>query len=512
MRVQSANSAALLALLLLALADGPASAAEAFDWDDGPQGWYFYYEYNNGLGDCMPWLGHGGEGDSGFVFAPLDKVQIHFSAPGAHEALYTCPGIDCPFLDTAVDLTRLNQITVSLNRQPLSAAINSPAPAADLKGGKLVFFVGRFDSATRYAFYYYNRQCFAEPPAAGWHPTSISLTTNPEDWTSFDPVTHAFPVSDLLPNPQQWGIWILDAAGQPTGNLGFDNLSFGKPRVVTPVSKALPGHFTFDCGAEDWNYWFEYNPEVGDPLPWRPGGGFAAGHTWSPLQQLKLWPPAPEPTNAHFLFVTYDRQNPLSLAKGATIRARFNRQPLPARQPAVALMGSVLCFFVGTARSASDYAFYYFNRAMPVSSASGWNSAQLTLTSNPADWRLLAGRGKLPALSELLPNPPQYGFCLIGARAQPSGWLGIDALDFQVPLHVASVAVLPESNSVKLSWVNTFSGCISLRARPRGGEGDIVTLLTTPWLDLLQCPPEWGRVEYVAPLAEQSGFFWLEAE
>jgi hypothetical protein len=60
--------------------------------------------------------------------------------------------------------------------------------------------------------------------------------------------------------------------------------------------------------------------------------------------------------------------------------------------------------------------------------------------------------------------------------------------------------------------VNTFSGCISLRARPRGGEGDIVTLLTTPWLDLLQCPPEWGRVEYVAPLAEQSGFFWLEAE
>lgn len=422
----------LVALTLLALPPGPVPdgrADESFDWEQGNQGWHYFYEYNDSRGDPAPWLGQPGAEDPGFVFSPLAELNTWAPTPGAYYPLATYRSDWCDLPVNSIDLTLRNRVSVNLNRQPLTVGPTAVAPfSADPKEGRLVFFVGEWISAEKHGFYYYDLEAFEWPQADGWRRTTVDLTTDPARGkplhvvpAGYDPI----PLSDILRAPEQWGFCLVGAIGPPQENLGFDNL-----RLTTVVAQPPPGIFEFDCGPSGWLFSWKYSEEVGDPLPWAAEGGCSKGFVYSPLTELKSWPNDPTgPPGAYYPFHTVGEVNPISFAAHVKMVACLNLGPVQTATLAN-LQGGALHVFVGKWLSETEFGFYRFRHPLSLPTMAGWQPVSLEIAPDPTDWRLLAGSPEPIPVTEILADPQQWGFCLVGATTAPSGALGLDSLVF----------------------------------------------------------------------------------
>jgi len=190
---------------------------ERQDWDatNSTLGWH-------GGEAELGWSSGDGVADTGFALAVLDRLTIQ--ADGYYP-LWTFGAWNAEVLNPI----RLDHpVTVSLHLNGAARTNGASAPPADLKGGTLTFFVGRWNSPTNRAFYRYAVTNFRAGPE-GWLSNSITISPESNRWVHYWPPldatqSPAVPLAEVLADPQQWGIYLSGATNQPTGVLGFDSL------------------------------------------------------------------------------------------------------------------------------------------------------------------------------------------------------------------------------------------------------------------------------------------------
>jgi hypothetical protein len=127
--------------------------------------------------------------------------------------------------------------------------------------------------------------------------------------------------------------------------------------------------------------------------------------------------------------------HPVSLTCSPYVTLSVNAIPLGHLDPPHTLManlnGGSLRFFVGTFETANRYAFFVFKAQSFDIGTGEWTTSTIQVTSDEAAWdRFVPSQpdGPLPVLQKVLDYPQQWGFCIDGATAQPTGWLGFDNL------------------------------------------------------------------------------------
>lgn len=209
--------------------DRLAIQCQAHDWNRAhdTNGWFYYAGSDPGV--PVPWQAQGGWEGSGCLVCPLDALNTSdATGPGRYYPLYTLAE------HQRVNLLEKPGVQVALNLAP-----NGGAPA-DLQG-RLTLFVGQWDDDTHYVFYFFKGD-FGLPTGEGWSLATIQLTANAADWEAIGPGVASRPLVELLGNPQQWGLAIVEAPDPPTGSLGIDELEVS-PRlaqvgIARPVATA----------------------------------------------------------------------------------------------------------------------------------------------------------------------------------------------------------------------------------------------------------------------------------
>lgn len=368
----------------------------------------------------VAWSSTGGVADSGYAWTPLDELAEWVYTPGSRFPLAAYGGVRQQALH-AVDLLERNVVTLSLN--PACRVEGVPAPEADLKGGMLGFWVGRWTSETNHTFYRYLREPLLMG-TGGWTGSRLTLTSHPVDWQLLSGVgpDRAAPLAEILADPQQWGIGLFGASTTPAGVLGFDRLS-----VVSQ------GHnWDREHDRDAWRYFGGADP--GEPPVWHGQGGWGgSGYVACPLDALRSW----EPTGSqrYYPLYTLAERQPVNLREMPAVRVALNR--VPTGGPPADLRG-MLTFFVGRWNDDARYAFYFFKQPVHLSATFGWFPAGLVLTSDPADWDAVGPGIPSVSLVALLERPQQWGFAVVDASGQPTGWLGFDELE----LHPAQAQAL----------------------------------------------------------------------
>lgn len=194
-----------------------------------------------GAGTTVDWRGTGGHGDSGFVVTPLTSLP-----PWSN----TVAGIRFPLATRSrshwSNPYENRRVEIRVNRTPTEADV-----VADLGGGFLTFFVGRWEAATNYAFYFLRRG-FEVAEGGGWQMASLAVVTDTNAWSvAGSPPTFSdegsllsqsgqerFPLTFLLQSPQQWGVAIVGSHRQPGGWLGFDQCELHPEPTESPVLTA----------------------------------------------------------------------------------------------------------------------------------------------------------------------------------------------------------------------------------------------------------------------------------
>ena len=174
-------------------------------------------------------------------------------------------------------------------------------------------------------------------------------------------------------------------------------------------------------GPEGWRYW------TGDPghdedmeYVAQPGADGEIGYARSPLDLLSVV--VPDVLGPAYVSPPASREHNASFA-GARVSLDLN---LFAD---AGLGGGDLHFFVAAGepdRSRDGLGIYVFDQPFATGTIDTWTRAVVTLTDDPADWTLYGTTG-VP-LGRLLHYPEAWGIALVGASAQPTGFLGLDTL------------------------------------------------------------------------------------
>ncbi len=405
---------------------------ETWDHAGDTNGWYYFG--TGELGPPVRWSEAGGVAGSGFAWTPLAELETS-AMTGA--ALFPLVAYGCAKQGALhpLNLRDRNQISVFLNPNPMVQAGNQPL-LANLGGGTLSLWIGRWNAPDNYAFYRYARENF-DPGTNGWKRSIITVEGNPSDWKWIpelqQPPQGAPSVTELLADPQQWGIGLFGATGPLSGNLGFDLLSARQH-------------------AENWNRqhdtngWFYYaGAEPGVTLQWRPDGGVGnSPFVRCPLDALAIWPVTH--LNRYYPLYSVADYHVVNLYEKPNVSVALNFKAEPS-QPAE-LKGD-LTVFVGIFVDDNNYAFYFFKHYFPyrvdwgsIGANHDWFRTGLQLTDNLEDWDIVdsqpsppgsttdqPGRVKFP-LVELLKQPAQWGIAIVNVPgdARPAGFLGFDDL------------------------------------------------------------------------------------
>ncbi len=375
-------------------------------WDGEPDvsGWQYFD--GSPAGAPMRWSPTDGIRNSGFAWCPLTDLAEWTLTPGILYALgaYGCsPGQEL----YPLDLLDRNVVSVGLHAAPTIGGVSSPR--ADLKGGTLCFWVGKWSANDNFAFYRYTRESL-EMGVGEWTANTIHLTSHDNDWQLIAEAhpDQPKPLKEILADPQQWGIGIFGGTLEPTGVLGFDLLDVS-------------------CQGHEWNRnhdtngWYRYSDAGQDvPIDWRPSGGpDGSAFIRCPLGELGLW------EDRYYPLFTRSAHQKVNLYEKGLIRVQLRHDSAPIGQHA-GFQGD-LTVFVGHAVDENNYTFYYFKPTFAIES-NEWFTAELRLTADEDDWELVTrGRFTHP-LVELLSNPQQWGFAIVDAAAAPTGWLDFDDL------------------------------------------------------------------------------------
>lgn len=255
----------------LELATPPAIIVEPpFHWERNASGWYYDLAQTGEFGESAPWFGHDGVDNSGFVFSPLDRLTA-FS--NAYVPLLTGS------VRNPIDLSHPAHVSMFLNRAPWSC---EPSATAELTG-RLVLFVGEYQSSLTNGYYYYAKP-FDPHAVSGWHQVGQDVQPDPAQWSLLCG-NNPPPLTSLLKLPQQWGFALVPREGfpltPPKGRLGFDNLEFPSALRITGF-RVKEGQFSFD--------WQSLSPG-----PERLGNG---GYTYQVLEWLPQSLPSFKPLAA----------------------------------------------------------------------------------------------------------------------------------------------------------------------------------------------------------------------
>lgn len=180
-------------------------------------------------------------------------------------------------------------------------------------------------------------------------------------------------------------------------------------------------------GANAWYYFDSGAPDNGDaPLTWIASGGNPGGYVQSPLGSATTWD---QITLANSYFIAYaygDRlsgvTHPIDLTSDPYVRVSFGNDG------GVDLAGGSLFFWVGEWIDTNEFAFYYLDTPLDGATASVWTDNVVEASADPADWQTITNENG-PALTDILPDPQQWGFGIFGGSGQPQGTLAIDALE-----------------------------------------------------------------------------------
>lgn len=190
---------------------------------------------------------------------------------------------------------------------------------------------------------------------------------------------------------------------------------------------------------EDWdtdppgsNDWFYFSGSPGDDthMLWVGSGGNPGGYVETPTEQTTDWG-VTDTVRDHYVAYAYGdtshsvggvpvQSHPINLLTNNRIGINI------ATATGVSLSGGSLYFWIGeyvgdaADPAADDWSFFAFDQALGISVGSWGEEQVLHLVPNSAAWLTIAdNQGKSPA--DLLSDPQQYGFAIIGGSAAPSG-------------------------------------------------------------------------------------------
>lgn len=271
--------------------------------------------------------------------------------------------------------------------------------------------------------------------------TTVKYQVRADERAAWQPVEPGVPFAFASAEQGTRLAWRANLVGVGTTNVIWPFIEWIQLRYEWSETPQPPGKWTFDAGPAGWRYYYHQDAS-GDLLLWSVHSGCADGFVYAPLGELNPWPDAGGGAPSYYFpFLTRRNVSPIRFDVPAYLSACMNVKPIPENGavPAADLGEGTLHLFVGEWNTQADYSYYYYLPPVTLPAALSWRDVGFLMEPDAEHWIRLAQAGQGIPVSAILPDPDEWGFVIVGASRQLTGYLGLDELSVNVSLAILSV-------------------------------------------------------------------------